>query len=172
MFYLNLVLWHHTNAWCNNLEGIIELVVYGYFMASLDKRKPYKKKVYIAVAAGIVITLVDIFFIHGFWMLGTTAIIAQNIIQAVLVFNYYYNLIHNLDEYPDLISYPPFLAATGLLLYSLANCFYFTTFDYLAYKKDYQYPMIVQVIHEISNVFLYTLLGVAFLCFLRTKKLS
>ena len=171
-FFLNLVLRHHSNAWCNNLESLLEFLVYGRFMASLDKRKAYKRKVYITVAAGIIITFVDIFFIHGFWMLGTVAIIIQNMIRAVLVFNYYYSLVNSLDDYPDLISYPPFLATTGLVVYSLVNCFYFITFDYLVYRKNYTFPMTVYIIHELSCVFLYSLLGVSFLCFLRPKKLA
>ena len=172
IFFMRLVLWHHTNLWCHNFEGMIELAVYGQFMASLDKRKAYRRKVYIATITGIVVILADIVFLHGFWKLATAAFTIQNIIQAVLVFSYYYNLLHNMNDYPDLITHPPFLAATGLLVYSVVNCFYFTTFDFVVYQKRYPFPMTVITIHEISITFLYTLLGVSFLCFLRPKKLA
>ena len=176
--YMHLLLWHHTNAWCNNFEGMIELAVYGQFMASLDKRKAYRRKIYIATVTGIVLILADIIFLHGFWMLATTSFVVQNMIQAALVFNYYYNLLHNMDdyEYPNLITFPPFLAATGLLVYSVVNCFYFIPFDFVVYQKSS--PFLISaftttyVIHQISITFLNTLLGVSFLCFLRPKKLA
>ena len=172
MCFLCLVLWHHSNAWCNNIEGIIELVVYGYFMASLDKRKPYRRRVYIAVAIGIILSLIDIIFIHDFWTFASIAIMIQNIILATLVCIYYYNLINNLGEYPDLITFPPFLAATGLLLYSLSGFLYNTTFDYFAYQKNYPFLKTMLIVQEISIAFIYTFLGISFLCFLRTKRLS
>jgi hypothetical protein len=168
----NLLLWHHTNAWCNNLEGIVELAVYGWFMASLDKRKAYRKRVYITVATGIIISLIDIFFIQSFWTLSTLAILLQNIILGTLVCVYFYNLLYNSDEYPDLLRFPPFLTTVGLLLYSLANLFYYGTFDYLMAQKNYHLFMLAHLVCEISCIFIYSLLGAAFLCFSRTKKLS
>jgi len=167
----NLLMWHNTNAWCNNFEGIIELIVFGQFMASLDKRKAYRRKVHIAIAAGIAITLIDM-FIQGFWTYGTIAIVFQNTIIATLVCIYYYNLINNSDEYLDLLSYPPFYATIGLLFYSLANFFFYAFFSYMMYVKNYHFYMVAKVICDMGCVFLYSLLAVSFLCFSRTKKLS
>jgi hypothetical protein len=172
IFFMKLILLHHSNAWSGNIEGIVELVVYGNFMASLDKRKAYRKKVYFAVAVGIAIALADILFIHSFWTLATTSILAQNIILASLVCIYFYNLFNNPNEYHDLLRFPPFLATLGLLLYSLANLFYYATFDYLLTKNNYHFFMIAHWAIEISCGFIYTLLGISFLCFSRTRKLS
>jgi len=168
----NWLNWHNTNAWCSNFEGIVELVVYGWFMASLDKRKQYRKKVYITVAAGIVITFVDMFFIQGFWNLGTIAIVIQNTILATLVCIYYHNLLNNNDEYLNLLRYPPFYATIGLLFYSLANFFYYAVFSYMLYKNNYYFYILARVITDIGCIFIYSLLAVSFLCFSRTKKLS
>ncbi|MDB5003441.1 MAG: hypothetical protein JWQ34_1666 [Mucilaginibacter sp.] len=168
----NLLLWHHTNVWSVNFEEIVELAVYGRFMASLDKRKTYRNKVYITIAAGIIISLIDVFFIQGFWSLGTIAIVLKNTILAVLVCIYYYNLLNNADDYPDLLGFPPFLATMGLLLYSLANFFYFAFFDYLVRKNNYVFLKLAQVIPQIGCILIYLLLSISFLCFLRTKKLS
>ncbi|HMG11480.1 MAG TPA: hypothetical protein VK609_23355, partial [Mucilaginibacter sp.] len=154
-----------------NFEGIIELIVFGQFMASLDKRKAYRRKVHIAIAAGIAITLIDM-FIQGFWTYGTIAIVFQNTIIATLVCIYYYNLINNSDEYLDLLSYPPFYATIGLLFYSLANFFFYAFFSYMMYVKNYHFYMVAKVICDMGCVFLYSLLAVSFLCFSRTKKLS
>ena len=166
------LMWNHTNAWCNNMEGIVELVVYGRFMASLDKRRLYRKRVYTAVVAGSVITLIDMFFIQGFWNLGTIAIVLQNTLIATLVCIYYHNLINNTDEYLDLLRYPPFYATIGLLFYSLANFFYFAVFSYMQYKNNYNFYILARVITDIGCIFIYSLLAVSFLCFSKTKKLS
>jgi hypothetical protein len=168
----NWLMWNHSNAWCNNLEGIVELFVYGRFMASLDKRKQYRKKVYIAVAAGTVITLIDMFFIQGFWNLGTIAIVIQNGILATLVCIYYHNLINNTDEYLDLLRYPRFYATIGLLFYALTNFFYYAVFSYMLYKNNYNFYILARVFTDLGCVFIYSLLAVSFLCFSRTKKLS
>lgn len=172
IFFLKFLLLHHSNAWCNNLEGIVELLVYGQFMTSLDERKPHKNRVRIAVALGLLITLIDIFFIHSFWTLATIAIIAQNIILAALAFIYLVSLFNHADEYPDLLRFPPFLATIGLLLYSLTSYFYYATFDILLAKNNYQFFMIAHLIAEVGCAFIYTFLGFAFLCFTRVKKLS
>ena len=169
MFFLKLLLLHHSNAWCNNLEGLIELVVYGQFMASLDERKQYKTRMYMAVTIGIAITLIDIFFIHSFWTLATTAIVAQNIILATMSFVYLYNLLNHTDEYPYLLSFPPFLVATGLFLYSLTSYFYYASFDNLLAKNNHQFFMIAHLICEISCLYIYTFLSIAFICFARVK---
>ncbi|MEZ2335911.1 hypothetical protein AB6735_09750 [Mucilaginibacter sp. RCC_168] len=169
MFFQKFLLLHHSNGWCNNLEGIIELVVYGQFIASLDKGKQYKMRVYMAVVIGIAITLIDIFFIHSFWTLGTTAIIAQNIILATMSFIYLYNVISHADEYPHLLIFPPFLVATGLLLYSLTSYFYYASFDNLLAKNNHQFFMIAHLVCEISCLYIYTFLSIAFICFARTQ---
>jgi hypothetical protein len=168
----DLLLWHHTNTWCANIEEMVELVVYGQFMASLDKRKAYRQKVYIAISACVIIAIADMFFIQGFWALNTVAIVIQKTTLTILVCIYYYNLLNNSDEYPDLLNFPPFFATMGLLLYSLTNFFYFAFFSYMIYVKNYHFFIVARVISEISCVFIYSLLAISFLCFLKTKKLS
>jgi hypothetical protein len=172
MSYLNLLLWHHTNAWCNNLENIIELAVYGYFMASLYKGTTHRKKVYIAVIACLVITVIDIFFIQGFWTLCTIGVVLKNALLAILVCSYYYSLLNNSDDYPDLITFPPFLATMGLLMYSLGNFFYYAFFDYLVHSKNHGFAILALVIPQIGCIFLYSLLTLSFLCFLKRGKLA
>jgi hypothetical protein len=168
----NWLLIHHTNAWCNSLEGIVELAVLGYFIPSLDKRASYRKKAYAFVIAGIAFSFVDFFFIQGIWQLNTIAIVLQNTILAILVCVYYYNLINNTDDHLDLLHYPPFYATIGLLFYSLTNFFYYAVFSYMVYKNNYEFYILARVLTDLGCIFIYSLLAVSFLCFLRTKKLS
>jgi hypothetical protein len=172
IYDIKLLLWHHSNAWCNNLESFIELIVYGQFMASLDARKNYKTRIYIATTIGVIITFIDIFFIHGLWNLATVAMVAQSIMLTCMACVYLYNLFNYSDEYPDLLRFPPFLIAIALLFYSSVNYFFFAPFDNLLAKYNAHLFGIAYLAHEIGIIFLYTFLGLAFLCFLRAKKLS
>lgn len=169
IFFMKLILLHHSNAWCGNMEGVVELVVYGQFMASLDKRKAYKRRVYIAIATGITITIIDILFIHSFWTSTTVAFLSQNIILANMALVYLSNLLSHSDKYPNLFRFPPFLVATGLLLYSLTCFFHSVTFDNLLAKNNYHFFMIAYLVNEMGCAFIYTFLGLAFLRFTRVK---
>jgi len=153
------------------MEGVVELVVYGQFMASLDKRKAYKRKIYGSIALGIIIALIDILFIHSFWTLTTVAFLSQNIILANMALVYISNLLNHSDKYPNLLRFPPFLVSTGLLLYSLTCFFHYVTFDNLLAKNNIHFFFISYLVIEIACAFIYTFLGLAFLCFTRVKRL-
>jgi hypothetical protein len=156
-------LWHHTNAWSNNLETIIEIIIYSRFISSLDKRKQYRKNVRIVLIIIVLFSFIDMIFIQGFFMLNTIAIVFQYSMLTVLVCLYYFNLINNVDESLDIIRYPPFWATAGILFYTLAFLFFYIAFGYMAYKKNYQFFILARVIPNIACLILYSLLSVAFI---------
>jgi hypothetical protein len=159
----------HSNAWCNNLEGMIEFVLFTNFISSLDNRASYKKKVHILVAVIILLSFIDIFFIQGFWKRATIAVVLQSLFILVLICNYYYNLLEEAAEHMVLLKHPPFLVTTGLLFYFLSNTFYYSCFSYMVYKNNYHFYILAG---SISNLLLNSLLIYAFLCFSKTKRLS
>ncbi len=156
-------LWHHTNAWCSNLESILETIVYARFISSLDKRKSYRKKVHIALFIIVLFSFIDMAFIQGFFMLNTIAMVLQNSMLTVLVCLYYSNLINNVNENLDIVRYPPFWATAGILFYALAFIFFHVAFSYMAYKQNYHFFILAQVIPDIACLILYSLLSVAFI---------
>ena len=156
-------LWHHTNAWSNNLESIIEVVIYTRFISTLDKRKPYRKNVRLVLFIIVFFSFIDMIFIQGFFMLNTIAMVLQYSMLTVLVCLYYFNLINNVDENLDIIRYPPFWATAGILFYALAFIFYHVAFSYMAYKHNYHFFILAQVIPNIACLILYSLLSVAFI---------
>ena len=156
-------LWHHTNAWCSNLETIIEIVIYTRFISALDTRKSYKKSVNIVLFIIVLFSFIDMIFIQGFFMLNTIAIVLQYSMLTVLVCLYYFKLINNVDESLDIIRHPPFWATAGILFYTLAFLFYYIAFSYMAYKQNYKFFILAQVIPNIACLILYSLLSVAFI---------
>jgi len=156
-------LWHHTNAWCSNLESIIEIIIYTRFISALDKRKQYRKNVRIVLFIVVLFSFIDMIFIQGFFMLNTIAMVIQYSMLTVLVCLYYFNLMNNVDENLDIIRYPPFWATAGILFYALAFIFYHVAYSYMAYKQNYQFFLLAQVIPNIACLILYSLLSVAFI---------
>ncbi|NHA07767.1 hypothetical protein G7092_28470 [Mucilaginibacter sp. HC2] len=156
-------LWHHTNVWCYNLESIIETIIYTHFISALDKRKPYRKKVHIALFIIVLFSFIDMAFIQGFFMLNTIAMVLQNSMLTVLVCLYYFNLINNIDEKLDIVRYPPFWATAGILFYALSFMLYHVAYSYMAYKQNYHFLILATVIPDIACLILYSLLSVAFI---------
>jgi hypothetical protein len=170
--YFNLLLIKNSNAWGNNLEGLVDFVVFSVFIASLDKRKGYKKKIYILICIIVLLSFVDIFFIQGFWKRFTIAIVVHGLFILSLICIYYHNLLEEAQEQLFLLKHPPFLVATGLLFYYLSITFYYSFFSYMVYKNNYHFYILAYTVVGISNLLLNSLLIYAFLCFSKTKKLS
>jgi hypothetical protein len=166
------MLWRHTNTWCNNFEGLIEVTFYSRFIASLDKRTSYRKKVTYLLLIVLIISFIDMLFIQGIFSGNTIAGVVQCSFLAILICIYYYNLINNSDEYLDLIHYPPFLATIGILFYTIATVFYQAAFSYMVYKNNYQFYIIYKVVTNGTCVILYSMLSAAFICqYRKTKQL-
>jgi len=159
----NWMLWHNTNAWCNNLESIIEIIIYTRFISSLDKRKQYRKNVRLLLFIIVLFSFIDMIFIQGFFMMNTIAMVFQYSMLTVLVCFYYFNLINNVDENLDIMRYPPFWATAGILFYALAFMFYHVAFSYMVYKQNYHFFILARVIPNIACLILYSLLSIAFI---------
>ena len=162
----------HSNAWCNNLEGIIGFTLFASFIISLDKRRSHKRKLYILTAIIILVSFIDIFFIQGFWKRATIALVLQALFILSLICNYYYNLLEEAPEHLALVKHPPFLVATGLLFYFLSNVVFYSCFAYMVYKNNYHFYILAGTIPGLSNLLLNSLLIYAFLCFSKAKKLA
>jgi len=170
--YFNLFLIKKSNAWCNNLEGLIEFVLFAYFIASFDNRASYIKKVHILTGVVVLLSLIDTVFIQGIWKRFTIAMVLQDLFILSLICIYYHNLLEEAKEHLVLLKHPPFLAATGLLFYFLSNAIFYSCFSYMVYKKNYHFYILAGVIPGVSNLILNLVLVYTFLCFSKTKKLS
>ncbi|QEC76853.1 hypothetical protein [Mucilaginibacter ginsenosidivorax] len=161
-----------SNAWCNNLEGLLELALFTWFLASLVKNERYRKSVYKFAAIPILLSLVDIVYIQGFFKRATIAIVLQGIFLVVLICIYYRSLFEEADERLALLKHPPFLAATGLLFFFLSNTLFYACFSYMIYKNNYHFYIVATSIPGISNLLLNGLLAYAFLCSYNNKRIA
>jgi len=166
----NWLVVNHTNAWCANVEELIEFVLFTYFMTSLVNRTLYKNKVYRFAFVLFLFSLINMGFIQGVWRFNTISMTLQGLFILTLICIYYYNLFDEAPENINLIKHPPFLVSTGLLFYYLAKSFYYICYSYMAYKNNYHFYLIAKTIPATSNILLNSLLIYAFLLIAKTKK--
>lgn len=162
--YWGLMNWQKSNAWCNNLEGLLELVLFTYFLASLVRSEKYRKTVYRLLPIPLLFSLIDIIYIQGFFNRATIAIVIQGLFLLALICVYYRSLFKEADESLNLFTHPPFLAATGFLFFFLSNTFFYACFSYMIFKSNYHFYLLAASIPGISNLLLNALLIRSFLC--------
>ncbi|MDN3581935.1 hypothetical protein [Mucilaginibacter flavus] len=164
-----LLIWHHTNSWCNNMEGVVELVLFTHLLASFPELKPHKRKIFIVEGLVLIFTFIDIAFIQGFFKLATIATVVQGIFLLVLAFAYYYLLLDEAAEDQKLMYNPDFLFTTGLSLYLLGTTFFYACFSYMAYKHNHAFLIIARIIPGTVNIIFNVLIGLALLSFFKKK---
>jgi len=167
--FFDLLTINHSNAWCNNLEDLLDFAMFSYFIISQDKRSLYKRKAYVFAAVVILLSFIDIYYIQGFWHRSTMATILQGLFILILVCIYYYNLLEEAPENLFLLKHPPFLVATGLFFYFLSLTFHYSFFSYMAYKNTYRFALLASTILGIANLMLNAILIYAFLCSVKNK---
>ncbi|UOE49651.1 hypothetical protein MTO98_01025 [Mucilaginibacter sp. SMC90] len=168
-----LLIIRHTNAWCNNFEDILEFICYATFIMSFEKRAKRKKHMYIVAGIIIVLSVIDIFWIQGFWKRATIAIVTQNLFGLWLICSYYYRLLNDdNEEYIELMTYPPFLAVTGIFFYYLAMTFYYSCFSFMVYKNNYHFYLIAATLLDLNSLIINGLFSFSFICFFRKNSLS
>jgi hypothetical protein len=165
-----LLIWHHTNSWCNNLEAIVELLLFTRMLTSFKELQPYKKTISIIEGLVLFFTFIDIVFIQGFFKLGTIATVIQGIFLLILVFAYYYLLLKEAAEDQKLLYNPDFLMATGLLLYLLGTTFFYACFSYIAYNHNPTFLIVQRIIPDLVNLIFNTLIALALACFWKRNR--
>lgn len=163
----SLLIWHNTDSWCNNLEGIVELVLFTYLLACFKELTPYKKIIYLGEGLVLIFTFIDIAFMQGFFKLDTVATVVQGVFMLLLIFVYYYLLLKDAHEDQRLIYNPDFLMATGLLLYLLGGTFFYACFSFIAYNNNPTFLIVARIIPSAVNLLFNLLILLAFLCFIK-----
>ncbi|WP_345213526.1 hypothetical protein [Mucilaginibacter gynuensis] len=167
----NLFNIHGSNAYITNIVITVEFAFYSFFLISLISRK-LKRLLTALVIVCLLFTLVDVFFLQGFWNLCTIAILVQYVMLIVLVCCFFYQLMNSSGQSMSLLSLPHFWVNTGLLFFCLAEFLFFAAFAYMASRNNYHYYLLSLVIANMANLILYSCLSISFLCFSKTKKLS
>jgi hypothetical protein len=161
-----------NNLWIANIEITFEFIFFSLLLISTLKDNFLKKKYYLLFGLVLVLTVIDVVFIQGFWRLCTFAILVQYTLLIFFVYRFFYELLKSFDARVRIIRLPAFWINTGLLFFCLAQFLFFTSFTFMAYSKNYQYVVLFEIINNLSNVILYSCITIALLCLPRTKTLS
>jgi hypothetical protein len=164
-FYIN-----HSNLYITNITEIACFLFYSIFLRSIIKNNRYKKIITSLIIFSQVCACINMLFIQGFWKLDTATILLQFAIIIFIVCLNFYEIMNSIEPSDSIIKLPVFWLSTGLLFFCLAQFLFFSSFAYMAYKHDYHYILLFQVIANIANAILYTCLVVCFLCFRKTRK--
>lgn len=159
------------NLWISNFEILVEYIFYSCFIISIYRRSIDRRIFGWLTLATSVFTLLDIFFIQGFFMLCSIAIVLQYTILIVMVCRFFYIKMQDMDVSKSLTTDPDFWVNTGLLFFFLAEFLFFVSFN-KAYIKPEVFRSLFNIITAVANFILYSCLIIAFLCFRPIKTTS
>lgn len=166
----NWLVINHTNASATNIEEIVEFILYARFLLSFSDRPSYKRNMYMCFGIILVLDVVNMAFLQGFWKMNTITMVLQSLFIIALIVNYYYRTLEKAEDGLELIRHAPFLIVTGLLFYFLGKFFLYVCFSYMAYKNNYNFYILAATIPGLSNLLLNFMLIYSFLCVRRNKK--
>lgn len=154
---------NHSNLWGVNIEITIEFVFYSFFIINSFQNPKEKKWFSIAAWAVFFFTLIDIFFIQGFTLLCSIAIVMQYALLIVLACRFFYGQMKVFDGETSLLKQPDFWVNTGLLFFSLSEFLFFSSFN-MAYHAPHYFAILFDMISSVANIILYSCLIISFLC--------
>jgi hypothetical protein len=159
-----------SNHWALNFITTFEFLFYSFFIRSLLLNNRLRKISLVLISTTIILTIINIAFIQGFWNLHSYTFLLGAVVIIYLVCTYFYQLINQEMETISIITLPYFWINTGLLFFYLGQFVFFAFFQYMAYIDDYSYLKIFRFISSFTNVILYIALSVGFLCKIKVIK--
>jgi hypothetical protein len=158
-----------SNLWISNITLFIFFLFYSIFICDIIKTEKFKKWIWRLIVLSIFCSAANMAFIQGFWGLDTITILLQFAVLIVITCLYFYELMNYTDKELRILRLPGFWLNTGLLFFCLGQFLFYSSFAYMAYRKNYEYYVLHLVLANISNAILYSFLTISFLC-IRTKK--
>jgi hypothetical protein len=165
----NVFVINHSNLWISNITLFVFFLFYSIFLYGLLQTDTFKKWIKVWIEISILLSILNLAFVQGFWSLNTITILLQFIIIIASTCLYFYELINNTKYKLVIVKLPGFWLNTGLLFFCLAEFLFYSSFTYMAYKKNYEYFVLFSIISNIANAILYSCLTVSFICFSKTK---
>jgi len=160
---------NRSNHWSFNIISTLEFLFYGMILQHLLTGKNTRRFLWIALAAVLVITLINITAIQGFWKLHTHSYLLQSVTIITACCIYFYQLMQQVKSETPLLRNPDFWLCTGILFYYLGGFMFFASFSHLVYKENSTFVILYLVIYNMYNIVLYSCLIRSFLCFRQRK---
>lgn len=159
---------NHSNLWAANIITIFEFTFYSFFLRLLIVDKKKKKKILFAFTLLLIITVINISYIQGFWKFHSYTFLLSSIFIVFLICTFFLQVLKSNDIEFSILLYPNFWIATGLLFFYLGGFAFFSFFEFMAYKGDYTYLSLAKLILNFTNVILYSFLSIGFICQYKT----
>lgn len=160
---------NHTNLWITNYNLFVSFLFFSIFILKLLKTEYFKKWIRRGIFLSIFLSIINNLFYQGFWKLDTITILIQFALLILITFLYFYELMNYVEGQLSVIRNPGFWLNTGLLFYCLGRFLFFSAFAYMAYKNNYQFSDLSDLISNFCNAILYSCLTISFLCFSKIK---
>lgn len=161
---------NNSNLYIINISRVIEFLFYSIFLKGVLNNIRFRKVAISLTAVTLICTFINMAFIQGFLNLNSITIIMQFAVVIVIVCLYFYELMKTIETERSIITLPAFWLNTGALFFFLFNFLCFTSFAYMAYKGNYRYLLLFNVISNMANVILYSCLSICFLCFNKSTR--
>lgn len=162
--YNDLFTIRNTNHWAINIITTIEFLFYSFFIRATFSNSVLKKASLVAIISILILTVLNITFIQGFWRLHSYTFLLGALVIIFLSCSFFYELLNIDIKNGSVLKYPLFWIVTGILFFYLGQFSFFTFFEYMAYTKDYSYFILFRYISNFSNAILYTCLSIGFAC--------
>jgi hypothetical protein len=159
----HLIRFYGNNLWFYNLFTTIEFLYYCFIFYNILHSEKLKIIVLLSAIVFLVFTVINIFWIQGFYRFHTISYRAGALMIVTFCYLYFRQLIQS-SEQIILIKNPFFWISTGLLFFYLGFFFYFCAFDYIAYKKVKFSMELFSVISDVLNTLLYSCFVIALIC--------
>ncbi|MDB5129708.1 MAG: hypothetical protein JWQ85_3940 [Mucilaginibacter sp.] len=159
---------NHSNLWISNITLIIFFLFYSVFIRSIIKTEKFKEWIKRLIFLSILCSAANMVFVQGLWNLNTITILFQFAVLIIVTCLYFYELMNFMGKEPQVLKIPGFWLNTGVLFFCLGQFLFYSSFAYMAYKKNYEYALLHMVLSNIANAILYSFLTISFLC-IRTK---
>lgn len=151
------------NLWAVNIITLIEFGFYGFFLSSILIVHSNKRRARICVITVLLISIINILFLQGFWKLHSYTLVLGGLFIIYLVCVFFYELLRMTSHTEFISRFPLIWISTGVLFFYLNQFLFFAFFEYMAYKNDYSYYQLFKIISNVSNVILYSCLSIAFI---------
>lgn len=165
---LRIINFGDSNHWFFNIYILIEFLFFSFIFYKTFQNKRNKKIVILLLVIGMVLYVLNIILIQGFFKFHTISYRVFSLIFITWCLSYFKELLNSENEMV-LLRNPMFWISTGLFFFSLGLFFYMNAFDYIVYYKIDYNNKLWKIIITSFNYLLYSFFTIALLCQKRKK---
>jgi hypothetical protein len=159
---------HQTNVFLYNIIGAIEFTFYLFFYHSIYRASQARKIMLILIMVYWVAALINIFFIQGINVFNTYTYMV-GCLFVILASSYYFLEMFRYPQSGSIMREPAFWITSALLFYYTCVLPVFGILNYISSISRY-WNHVLRFIINLTNILLYSLFTLAFLCKLSFRK--